>query len=211
MRQCQSRFAYFFGALILLAPPQVLAEPVQLRWRFEKGQSSKYEVRQDQETKTPFGSKVYVLKQSLVLDISADVAEGNVSDVANAVIDGRIVRLRLRIVGDGLPDEGVEYDTGSARNPSNDYTEKMASLLRGIVKTPFPFQMSWDGTLDLPKGVSYTAFKPDGLGVLETVLTPQNMRLLTCAGVVEFDERAVDVGDTWRKAHDERLPGGGVR
>jgi hypothetical protein len=194
---------------ILLGPSDLAAQEVQLRWKFEPGESHVY--RQDQSSRagTPMGDVVQTQSSTLRQEVLRVDAQG--------VADVRVTYDALRMVNDG-PMGRQEYDSDAAP----DLGESDLALFGALVGRSFGMRVAPDGSvlevsglaemvdemLDIMLGDAPEEMVAEVRGMMESTFGDEAMRSVMQQGLQALPAHAVAPGATWGFEVEMPLPFG---
>ncbi|MDG3007133.1 hypothetical protein [Paludisphaera mucosa] len=198
--------APFVGLLLALAATAAAGEPVALRWKLEPGQVVRYTLEQTTtlESKPEGGRGVHTERRQAV-DFHWTVASA-AADAADLKL--AIDRVRVRIVGDGLPSP-FEFDT-AADGPRRDgpFTARLVDLLKGLAGSEVAFRMSARGEVGEVKLSEplQTLIRQAGAIGGAAVFSEEGIRNLIIQAVPYLPEAPVETGATWSRQVAAPMP-----
>lgn len=195
----------------LLTAGSVAAQEVELRWKFQPGETYFYEQVQTTETGSAMGDMV----QTQTVKLRQDVL--GLSDDGSA--DVRVTHDSVGVVIDG-PMGRQEWNSGSGEPPQDPSFQAMAQL----VGASFEMNVAENGVVNEISGMeelleSMSGAIPGGSpearaaakAMLEEMFGEEGMRALMQQGMQAFPEEAVSPGAEWQREMRLPLPFGEVR
>lgn len=187
------------------------AQQVELRWKFQPGETYFYEQVQTTETGTPMGEMV----QTQTVKLRQEVL--GLSDDGSA--DVRVTHDSVSVVIDG-PMGRQEWDSGSGEPPQDPALQAMAQL----VGASFEMNVAENGVVNEISGMEALLERMSGAipggdpaaraaatAMLEEMFGEEGMRALMQQGMQAFPEEAVSPGAEWQREMRLPLPFGEMR
>lgn len=195
----------------LLTAGSVAAQEVELRWKFQPGETYFYEQVQTTETGSPMGDMVHTQTVKLRQDVLG-LAEDGSADV-------RVTHDSVSVLIDG-PMGRQEWSSGSGEPPQDPSFQAMAQL----VGASFEMNVAENGVINEISGMEELlqnmagaipggdpAARAQATAMLEEMFGEEGMKSLMQQGMQAFPEEAVSPGAEWQREMRLPLPFGEMR
>ena len=202
-----SRVLQLFGSIIAIAftTGSLVHAQVQLKYRYEPGQTRYYELKQTLGTVSHVSDREITNHIAQHLQIATTVNE--VEKDGSAVLAKSIVRVQMEATQPGS-DEPMTYDSASGNEATGPFG-MIANTLSSLVKKQILITVSEQGDIrkvDIPQEL-LQQFSGNGPG-LTGLNTPEGVEKMLSQGSVIFPDKTLNVGDQWTRNMSTELPFG---
>lgn len=177
-----------------------------LRWKFQSGETLKYQVQQKMQTEMAVGGQKINTNMQQSMDMSWKV--GMVSGQGDAAVVQTVDRVQMKM--EGGPFGSLQFDTNSTEVPANPIVKAMAEVFRKIIGQEFKVTMKSTGK------VENVEVPPQLLQALNTAgaanaLNEDTLKQMMEQSSVLLPAAAVSPGQSWESAQQIQLPFGEMK
>ena len=191
-------------AVLLVAGMATRAQAdTELRWKFKKGEKTRYEMKMELTQDTKAGDMPFQVRMNQTMDMTWEVTD--VGDDGTATMNQTIDRVRMELT---LPQAGqgpIKYDSQQQEKAPG--TEMLAKIFDAMVGKPFVIKVTPLGKvvdLKTPEAI-LAAFKgmPAGQGGM---FSEDGLKQMISQSMLPMPEEPVAVGKTWEKTAETQAP-----
>ncbi len=177
-----------------------------LRWKFQSGETLKYQVMQNMQTEMMVGGQKINTNMQQSMDMAWKVS--GVTEQGDAEIAQTVDRVQMKM--EGGPFGSLQFDTTSTEVPSNAIVKAMADVFRKIIGQEFKVTMKSTGKVQNVKVPEQllTALSTTGAG---SALNEDTLKQMMEQSSVLLPAEPVTTGQMWESSQQIQLPFGEMK
>lgn len=200
----------FLVVCLVLAASTAASAQERLRWKFEKGKTTKYQVAQNMDIKMSVMGQNIDSKMNQTMDMGWTVE--SVADDGTATLRQQITRVQMTM---NSPFFNVEYDSDKEEQPEDPVGGQLAQVFEAMVGKDFTLKMTSRGDVsdvELPDDLK-EALEGAGGGALPggAGFNAESLKQLVSQSSVAFPAEPVSKGKQWDTQTEAKLPFGTMK
>ena len=192
--------------MLAAAVPSTAVGQDDLRWKFQSGETLKYQVQQKMQTEMSVGGQKINTNMQQSMDMSWKVAD--VSPTGMASVSQTVDRVQMKM--EGGPFGSLQFDTSSSEVPTNPIVKAMSEVFRKIVGQEFRMTMNPTGKVEKVEVPAQLLQALNSAGA-SNALNEDTLKQMMEQSSVLLPATAVTAGQSWESSQQIQLPFGEMK